>query len=273
MQGSPAPASKTNTARRVGMLTPSSNTVLEPYTSAMFAPLGDHGSVHFGRFKVVEISMSAASQDQFGVGPILDAAQRLAEAHTHCIAWNGTSAAWLGLGRDRDLCARIVEATGVPATSTMLAYDTLFRARGVKRIGLVTPYISEIQDRIIANQARQGIEVVADRRLEDRGNFSFANYAADHVADLVRGVAESRPDAIAVVCTNFRGAPVAAALEAETGIPVYDSVAITAALTMRAVGLDPARITGWGSVFASVADLSSTDLDAALPRPAPQPTT
>lgn len=273
MQGTLATSSRTEAARRVGMLTPSSNTVLEPYTSAMFAQLGESGSVHFGRFKVVEISMSPASQSQFLDAPILDAAQRLADAHTHCIAWNGTSAAWFGLDRDRDLCRRIVQATGIPATSTMLAYDTLFRARGVKRIGLVTPYISEIQDRIIANYAKQDMEVVADRRLEDRGNFSFANYTTDDIADMVRGVAESRPDAIAVVCTNFRGAPVAAALEAQTGIPVYDSVAITAALTMRAVGLDPARITGWGSVFADVADLSSTDLGAAMPRPAPQPTT
>jgi len=48
--------------KRVGMLTPSSNTVLEPYTSAMFAPFGDEASAHFGRFRVVEISMSNASQ-------------------------------------------------------------------------------------------------------------------------------------------------------------------------------------------------------------------
>lgn len=261
-----------DTTRRVGMLTPSSNTVLEPYTAAMFAPFGAQGSVHFGRFKVVEISLSAASLGQFEDGPITDAAERLAEAQTHCIAWNGTSAAWLGLDRDRDLCARIARATGVTATSTMLGYDTLFRALGVRRLGLVTPYLSEIQDRIIANFATQGIEIVADRRLEDSGNFSFATYPAAQVADLVRHVADARPDAIAVVCTNFRGAPAAADLERETGIPVYDSVAVTAALTMRAVGLDPARVTGWGSVFAIAAGLSDAQLCAALPKPAPQTT-
>lgn len=272
MQPRPIDPPGPDDARRVGMLTPSSNTVLEPYTSAMFAPFGGTGSVHFGRFRVVEISMSAASRGQFDDAPILDAAARLAEARTHCIAWNGTSAAWLGLDRDRDLCARIARATGVPATSTMLAYDALFRAGGVRRLGLVTPYLSEIQDRIIANHAAGGIEVVADRRLEDRGNFSFSTYPPAQVADLVRGVAAARPDAIAIVCTNFRGAPVAAQLEAETGIPVYDSVAVTAALTMRAVGLDPARVTGWGSVFARAAGLSEAELGAALPRPAPQPT-
>ena len=65
--------------RRIGMLTPSSNTVLEPYTSAMFAPFGQEASAHFGRFRVVEISMSEASQSQFVMDPILDAAERLAD--------------------------------------------------------------------------------------------------------------------------------------------------------------------------------------------------
>ena len=80
--------------KRVGMLTPSSNTVLEPYTSAMFALFGDEASAHFGRFRVVEISMSDNSQSQFTDAPILEAARSLADAKVDLIAWNGTSALW-----------------------------------------------------------------------------------------------------------------------------------------------------------------------------------
>ncbi len=231
------------------MLTPSSNTVLEPYTSSMFSPFGEEASVHFGRFRVVEISLSQPSLSQFDIRPVMDAAELLADAQLDLIAWNGTSAAWLGLERDHALCAAITEANGVPATSTMLAYDTFFRATGVKTLGLVTPYLSEIQNRIIANYADLGIQILADARLEDRGNFSFATYTKDKVAEMVRQVATAKPDAIAIICTNFRGAPVARALEEETGIPVIDSVTITAAHTMASVGLDTARVTGWGSVF------------------------
>ena len=250
--------------RRVGMLTPSSNTVLEPYTAAMFGPFGEAASVHFARFRVVEISLSEASQGQFDEAPIIEAAERLAEAKVHSIAWNGTSAAWLGLERDRALAARIEAATGIPTTSTMLSYDMVFRAIGVKRLGLVTPYIGEIQDRIVANYAAQGIEVVAERRLEDRGNFSFSTYTPDDITGMVQDVAEAGPDAVAIVCTNFRGAPVAETLEARLGIPVIDSVAVTAAATQRAVGLDPARVTGWGSVFRTVAGIAPTERSSAL---------
>ncbi len=235
--------------RRIGMLTPSSNTVLEPYTSAMLAPFGDEASVHFGRFRVVEISMSEASQSQFTLEPILDAAERLAEAEPALICWNGTSASWLGLEKDRALCAEITARTGVPATSTILAYDALYRAMGVTRLGLVTPYIEDIETRMIANYAALGIEVVSTARLDDKGNYSFATYPPEQVGTMVEQVAEAKPDAIAIVCTNFRGAPIAARLEEVTGIPVLDSVAVTAAHCMREVGLDPGRVTGWGSVF------------------------
>lgn len=234
---------------RLGMLTPSSNTVLEPYTSAMLTAYGEGASAHFGRFRVVEISMSDASQGQFRDAPILEAAERLAEAKVDVIAWNGTSAAWLGLDRDRALCAAIEGATGIRATSTMLAYEELLRGMAVRRLGLVTPYLSEVQEKIIANYAAQGIEIVADERLEDKGNFSFATYGPGQVAGLIANVAKAGPEAIAIVCTNFRGAPVAAELEAATGIPVLDSVSVTAAHCLALAGLDPARVTGWGQVF------------------------
>lgn len=240
--------------RRVGMLTPSSNTVLEPYTAAMFAPFADRASVHFARFRVVEISLAGHSTGQFGHGPILEAAERLAEAKVHLIAWNGTAAGWLGLDTDRALCAAITEATGIPATSTMLAFEDAFRLLAVRRLGLVTPYLTEVQRRIAATFADNGIEVVAERHLEDRGNFSFACHQPSHIAALVREVTfEAAPDAVAIVCTNFRGAPIAAAMEAETGIPVLDSVSVTAAATLVSVGLDPTHVTGWGCVFRTFA--------------------
>lgn len=243
---------------RAGMLTPSSNTALEPYTSAIFAAAGQNASAHFGRFRVVEISMSGASQDQFQNDPIMEAADRLAEAHPGLIAWNGTSASWLGLEKDRALCGSITKRTGCAATSTVLAYDEIFEALGVKTLGLVTPYIDDIQDRIIANYAQQSIDVIADARLHDKGNYSFATYTPEYIARLIEQVAEAKPDAISILCTNFRGAPVADALEQRLGLPVLDSVSVTAAYCLHKLGVDTTRVQGWGSVFSSMTKLSRT---------------
>lgn len=238
--------------KRIGMLTPSSNTVLEPYTTAMMAAFRERASVHFGRFMVKEISMSAGSQTQFDISPILSAAERLADANVDVIAWNGTSAGWLGFDRDLELCRKITDETGIPATSTVLAQNEVFRILGVRKLALVTPYLTEIQDRIIANYQTIGVQVTADRRLEDRGNFSFAEYSPQLIADLVRGVAASEPDAIAIFCTNFRGAPVVEELERDLGILIVDSVAVTLWSTLRIAGLATTEIRGWGRLFTDV---------------------
>ena len=55
---------------------------------------------------------------------------------------------------------------------------------------------------------------LAERHLEDPGNYSFAEHPEAVVAGLVREVAAARPDAIAIHCTNFRGATVAPSVSA-----------------------------------------------------------
>src|SRR4030088_2348332 len=118
---------------RLGMLTPSSNTVLEPVSTAIVAEIPDV-SVHFGRFKVTEIALSEKALKQFDDTEILRAAELLAHAKVDIIAWNGTSASWLGFERDERLCERITEATGIRACTTVLAYRDLFRRLGIARI-------------------------------------------------------------------------------------------------------------------------------------------
>src|SRR5712691_887184 len=108
------------------MLTPSSNTCLEPVTCAIVRDIPDV-SVHFTRFAVTRISLDRESIEQFDVEPMLAAARLLAQARVHAIVWNGTSGAWLGLEVDRALCRRIQEVTGIPATTSTLAQVEAFR--------------------------------------------------------------------------------------------------------------------------------------------------
>lgn len=235
----------------LGMLTPSSNTVLEPMTSAILAGVPDV-TAHFGRFRVTEISMNGCALDQFKNQPILEAAGLLADAKVGSISWNGTSSGWLGFDADVELCAEITKHTGIAANTSVLALNEIFDLTGVKRFGLVTPYLDEIQEKIVANYGKSGYACVAEQHLRDRGNFSFSEYGTDRIKDMIREVAKAKPQAITVFCTNMRGAIVAAEMEAETGIPIYDTVSTSVWKSMRQAGADPKRITGWGSLFTDV---------------------
>jgi len=172
---------------RLGMLTPSSNTALEPITCAMLAGIDDV-SAHFSRFKVTEIALSEAALRQFDASEILRAAELLAHAKVDVIAWNGTSASWLGFDRDESLCEQIMASTGITACTTVLAYRDLLRRIGASRIGLVTPYRRDVQDRIIANWNSEGLHCFAERHLSLQDNFSFAEVSEAEVAKLIEEV-------------------------------------------------------------------------------------
>lgn len=233
---------------RLGMLTPSSNTVLETLTAAMLADLPD-ASAHFARFRVLKISMEEDALGQFKNEPMLAAAELLADAEVQSICWNGTSSGWLGFDTDRALIAEIEARTGIKACSSILAMNELLAKLGARRVGFVTPYLPEIQTRILANYRAEGFEIAGERHLRDPGNFSFATYTEAEILDLCRAVAKDKPDAITIYCTNFRGARLAPIIEAETGIPVLDSVSTALWKSMQIAGDDPARIKGWGRLF------------------------
>ena len=236
---------------RIGMITPSLNTVLEPMTAALLADLPDV-TAHFSRLRVTNISLDDDAAAQFAVEPMLAAARLLADARVHAICWNGTAGSWLGLDHDRRLCEAIARDTGIPATTATLALAELFRSRGVRRFALVTPFEDALQEAIIETYRREGFECVAERHLDSDDTFGYASIPSAKTEAMIRTVAAAEPEAVAAVCTNLPGAPHAQAMEAETGRPVYDSVAAALWGTLALAGVDPGRIAGWGELFSVV---------------------
>ncbi|MGI9508559.1 MAG: maleate cis-trans isomerase family protein [Geminicoccaceae bacterium] len=236
-------------AVRLGMLTPSSNTVLEPLTARMLEGLPEV-SAHFGRFAVTEISLGHQARGQFEIEPMLDAASLLADARVGVICWNGTSAGWLGLDQDKRLCAAIEDRTGIPACSSVLALAEIFRMTGLRRFGLVTPYLDEIQTAIIRTFEKEGFICPSERHLGDPGNFSFAEVSEETLCRMCREVAkDGEVEAITIFCTNLKGAAVVADMEAELGLPIYDTIATALWSSLRKTSIDPKAVEGWGRLF------------------------
>ncbi|CAG9186295.1 maleate cis-trans isomerase family protein [Cupriavidus pinatubonensis] len=232
----------------LGMLTPSSNTALEPITSAMVAGL-PNVSAHFSRFTVTEISLRDQALGQFDLDKIIAAARLLADARVDVIAWNGTSSGWLGFDKDEALCQQITEATGIPATTSVLALNEILEKSGARRFGLASPYLDDVQQRIVQNYADSGFDCTAERHLDLHVNYSFAEVEEDTIRTMVRELAKEKPQAITTFCTNLRAAPLVEALEAETGIPVYDTIATVVWKSLRLAGVDTRELRGWGRLF------------------------
>ncbi len=211
---------------RIGMIVPSSNTCLEPQS---YRILGDRQDVtiHFTRIPVTRIALDDSSDQQFDAAVMREAAALLATADVDVIAWNGTSGSWLGLDHDREIAAEITRATGIPATTSTLAYFEAFARFGLTDIGLLTPYTSDVNEQVSTRYAAQGIAVRGHTALGLSDNESFGRVRPDALVEPSIALAEGGPDALVYLCTNLYGAPIVAEVERRTGVPVLDSVAVT----------------------------------------------
>jgi maleate isomerase len=235
--------------QRIGMITPSSNTMVEPLTSAMTAHLLDDLSVHYARIPVTRIALDRGSLGQFEREAMLGAARLLADAKVDVICWNGTSGAWKGLAADEAICAAITAETGIPATTGTLAQLEAFRAHGVRRYALAVPYLAEVRDAIVEVYGDAGYSCVSSSHLGISTNFEFAEVALDTLRDLVRRADHPEAEAIVVVCTNLAAARVVAELEAELSKPIHDSLVVSLWHPLQMLGWRR-PIPGWGRLLA-----------------------
>ena len=238
-----------NRPARIGMIVPSSNTCLEPQS---YRILGDRDDVtiHFARIQVTRIALDDSSDKQFDAPVMRAAAEILATADVDVIAWNGTSGSWLGAGHDRELVQEIQDATGIPATTSTLAYMEAFRSFGTERIGLFTPYTEDVNRAIVASYERDGIKTLDHRFLGLSDNESFARVSDAEMRPGSLELAASNPDALVYLCTNLYGANIAEEIEAAMGVPVLDSVAVTLWHCLKMTGV-PLLSPRWGRLLAS----------------------
>jgi maleate isomerase len=234
---------------KIGHITPSSNTVLEPLTCLMSRPFDDRVSHHFTRIKVEAISLDARHTEQFAPEQMLGAAELLGDAGVDAIVWNGTSGGWNGIDADRRLCALISEHTGIPSSTSTLAQLEVLRRLGLRRAGLAVPYTDDVAIRIARVYAEAGIEIVGCANAGVSANREMALVSEAATRALVLGADSTEAECILVCCTGVAGAQLVDELERTLAKPVFDSVAVTLWKALRLVGVEP-RASGWGSLMA-----------------------
>jgi maleate isomerase len=241
---------------RLGVLTPSSNTALEPLTHALLTSLNAqqstyHITAHFSRFPVTTISLSPSGLAQFDLEPILAAAELLAHAEVDIIGWSGTSAGWLGFDKDVVLCEEIEKNTGIRATTSILALNRVLELWDVKRLGLVTPYQDDVQRNIVGNYGGIGVEIGEgmERHLGVVKNTDISEIGVEVLDGLVEDVVESGVDAVTTFCTNLVAAQRVEFWEKKYGVPVFDTVTTVIWDMLRECGVGAKKLEGWGMIF------------------------
>ena len=211
--------------KRLGIVIPSSNVVIEPLAAQQFYK--SDTTVHFSRLGVVDIKLDAGSLAQFEMGEQLSAAQKLCDARVDAVVWGGTSSSWLGFERDEEYCKLIEQETGISVTTCVLEMNRKVASLGARRIAMVTPYTDDVHNRILDNYEGLGFPRPTGQNLGGIVSNDFASISPNTLEDMILNVAKGVPDVIMIMCTNLRGAGVAEDLSKRLGLPVIDSAAAT----------------------------------------------
>ncbi|MDR2984286.1 MAG: hypothetical protein LBV34_05535, partial [Nocardiopsaceae bacterium] len=162
---------------RVGLMIPSSNTMMElDFTRDL--PAGT--ALHTARMFLEDTTAAGEVRmlDEFA----LPAARDLGTARPDVVVFGCTSAGALrGNDYDADLCARISEMTGAPTVSTIGAVRDAIAGSGATSVGVITPYVDELNEKIRASIEADGTHVAAIAGLGITENFAIAEVGRDDI--------------------------------------------------------------------------------------------
>ena len=170
---------------RVGLMIPSSNTMMEVDFTRDLPP--GH-ALHTARMYMEDTTPAGENRmlDEFA----LPAARDLGTARPDVVVFGCTSAGALrGNDYDTELCQRISELTHAPVVSTIGAVRTAIEASGAASIGVITPYVDELNEKIKASIEDDGIDVAGITGLGITDNFQIAEVRARRD----RGIRRTRP--------------------------------------------------------------------------------
>ncbi|MFK0292581.1 hypothetical protein ACIQU6_19170 [Streptomyces sp. NPDC090442] len=218
---------------RVGLLIPSSNTVMERDLRHGLAGIAE---VHCARMHLVETTedAEAAMLDTY----LPQAIEDIASVRPAVTVFGCTSAGALrGPDYDRDLCARIAERTRGVAVSTIASVSAALSATGRHRVAVLTPYVDELNTKIRASLSGGGLEILGIEGFGVRDCFDLAGPAPREIADRARKLVErTRAEVLFVSCTNFRALEAVDEIASTSGVPVVTSNGAVTTAVRRALG-------------------------------------
>jgi maleate isomerase len=209
---------------RVGLLVPSSNTVMEP---DFYRGLPEWATLHTARMYLEETTVAGENRmlDSF----TMPAAESVGTARPDVVVFGCTSAGALrGDAYDQELCARIAKATGGAVVSVIDSVRAALAGKAAtagRRVGVLTPYVDELNVRVkVSLEASAELDVVDIRGLGIDENTRIGAVTPDEIVDFALATYTGRAiDLLFVSCTNFQALAAVPSLTGALGVPVVTS--------------------------------------------------
>lgn len=205
---------------RLGLLLPSSNSVMEP---DFYRRLPVQVTLHAARMRLLKTTVAGESAMLDVYLP--EAVKDLASVKPHIVLFGCTSAGALrGNAYEAQLVERIAAETGARTYSVSACVRWALKEAGGRVLGVITPYVDEINERIRASLEDDGFQVRFIRGMGITENFAIARIPPEEICRFAVAAGRGTDiDGLFVSCTNFRGFDAREMISAELGLPVITS--------------------------------------------------
>jgi maleate isomerase len=205
---------------RVGLIVPSSNTVAEV---DFYRRLPAAATLHTARMYLVQTSPEAESVmlDEHLPTALSD----LATTRPDVVVFACTSAGALrGNAYEAELITRIGDRTGAHVISVLAAVRRAIVSRQAGRVGVITPYIESLNDKIRASLEADGLEVAAIHGMGISKNLEIGRVEPERIAQFALDCfADCEIDLLFASCTNLQAFDARERVEQALGVPVVTS--------------------------------------------------
>jgi maleate isomerase len=239
--------------RKFGVIAPSTNTSVQPEYDSM----RPHGVTnHFSRCVIPDTRVSDDKSFMVMLNNIRAAVEPAIESVMSCspehvIMGMSAETFWDGLDGQRKLQRRIEKVAGVGVTMGSDACRAALKVmgKGIKRLGIITPYMP-VGDRQVRRFFTEcGFEVVNLLGLKCTSPMLIAHTSKETLRDAIIKVNRGKVDAVVQVGTNLAMAEVAAMAEFWLDKPVLAINTATYWHALRQNGIKD-KVYGWGSLLA-----------------------
>lgn len=205
---------------RIGLIVPSSNTVMEPDFHREFQR---GGIVSTTRIFLEDVTREA--EVRMLEEDLPQAVDRTRTSAPDVVVFGCTSAGSLGtLAHDDQIGAMIEKKTGARAVTVLRALVARLRALQPQRVALLTPYIEDLTSSVARSLAEAGFPPVKTCGMDIKSNLDIGRVTPREIVRFVEAQSAGiAPDCVVLSCTNWRAIEAIGPLREKLGVPVLTS--------------------------------------------------
>jgi len=201
---------------RIGLLVPSSNTVMEP---DFHRHLGQDCIVSTTRIFLENVTREA--EVRMLEEDLPRAIELLRTTSPNVVVFGCTSAG--ALGQDNEIADRIASGTRARAVTVLHAVQSALQNIAPRRLAVFTPYVEDLTNCIASSLAAAGMPPVKSAGMGIRENLAIGRVSPDEIVSFVKSQFDASLDCIFLSCTNWQAIDAIEPLRSSFGIPIVTS--------------------------------------------------